>query len=1324
MKTPRRKVTAILAVAAVVVTVTTTASASASSPPLSREQGATASVSRQSGSDLLDLPGLGPGSHTITLITGDKVKLTESGGHYGMTTEAAHRPDGSAVSFFTRGGPDGAFVIPTDAEAAVRAGTLDRQLFNVKYLAENGYTDDAAKQMPLIVQYPAGRTAAAVRTAAAALPASTPTHELTSIGASALDVSKSQAEAFWSAIRGASTASGTAAALAAGVDKVWLDQKVKADLDVSVPLIGAPVAWRAGQDGTGVKVAILDTGVDASHPDLQGRIAASKSFVPDAGTTDGNGHGTHVASTIAGSGAASGGKYKGVAPGVQLVIGKVLDNGGSGQDSWIIDGMEWAATSGAKVVSMSLGGGASDGTDPLSQAVNDLTAATGTLFVIAAGNEGPQSTTISTPGSADAALTVAATDKTDHLADFSSRGPRLDSALKPDIAAPGVNIVAARAAGTSLGTPVDDHYTTLSGTSMATPHVAGSAAILAQRHPDWTAVQLKAALMSTSVDDGYTVYEQGAGRVDIGRADTQEVFATSANLDFGSVDAGRPPIGKEVSYTNMTNQPVTLALSPKLGSVGGQAATAELAVDQNLTVPAHGTASTTVTLTSAELAVDTYTGAITATETATGVKLTTPVGLVREPPKVALTIRTIGVDGQLTSAGETSVIDVTGNRGAVDGTLQQISTGVSQVRVPAGSYSVQEFLQWINESYQPGFTTLIDPEVVVMQDTTITLDGRKAQQITFSTPRPSQPVPGPGDNYVRVERTTTMGTVWAAGIDAAPFLLQYVTPTKKVARGAFLFDTNWVYGQPEVTMSTQGRHPTALHPIVYPHSGDAQSGGLFTGALSFTGTQTLDLVDVGAGRPEELAGRSLLGKLVLLDDDQVCEVRMDRIHAIRDAGAAGILVWPSGSIGVCLGGPTIPESPVQTNEDMSTEIGIPYVSMPPPEAKALRDRLAHERVRITVNGTPQEQTAYTYNLMIFEHGRIPGSLHYQLAAKDVAEIDMEIHASKPVSMTPEESAFTRGQLFWSVALMPPVMAPTTRRQYVGPLYPDVVHERQLLSEDSSNSAWWSLHVFDQPVRITERGNVGVVTPGSITGPDAAYGVPDPAVPKREQNLFAVCSLCRQGDIFYPFFVRANGAGQWDGSGFSPDNTHLFADGKEIPIGAPVPGTFGYSLPKAPTTYRLTIDDLNTTSAWTFRSGTVTKDSVKPGSICVETLVTDADTPCRPEPLVFASYDLGSSQSMDNTVAAGRAHTFELNAYHSPSSVPMPKIAGAKVWYSVDDGAHWKPALVRASHDGHFAVTATYPRLSATAGAVSLKAEAWDTAGNRLDQTTLRAFDLH
>ncbi|MFD2355327.1 S8 family serine peptidase [Nonomuraea ferruginea] len=272
----------------------------------------------QARTQTVTLSGVRAGKVVVTLITGDKVQLSRSEAcKYRVETAPGTRDEGRRVNLFTQFTPDGVFVLPDDAVSAVQAGLLDKRLFDVKYLAENGYADDATKRVPVIVQYPEDQAEASLKRSAAAIPASEPTGTLESIHASALDVDKAETGAFWAAVRERPDARRGLAApgtLGGGIAKLWLDAKVKADLDVSVPMVGAPQAWERGHDGTGVTVAVLDTGADAAHPDLTGRIADSRSFVPDQPVQDGHGHGTHVAATIAGTGAASGGRHKGVAP--------------------------------------------------------------------------------------------------------------------------------------------------------------------------------------------------------------------------------------------------------------------------------------------------------------------------------------------------------------------------------------------------------------------------------------------------------------------------------------------------------------------------------------------------------------------------------------------------------------------------------------------------------------------------------------------------------------------------------------------------------------------------------------------------------------------------------------------------------------------------------------------------------------------------------------------------------------------------------------------------------------------------------------------------
>ena len=297
------------------------------------------------------------------------------------------------------------------------------------------------------------------------------------------------------------------------VERIWYDMPVHALLDVSVPHIGAKKVWAQGDEGAGVKVAILDTGCDMNHPDLKDRVRAAEDFSGKGSAQDGNGHGSHVAGIIAGTGAASQGKYRGVAPAADLYIAKVLDDRGSGRMSDVMAGLDWAVSHKAQVVNLSLGSSMScDGTDALSEAC-DAAVGRGVAVVVAAGNSGPGSRTVGAPGCAREVITIGASTDNDDVANFSSRGPTSDGRVKPDVVLPGVNIISARAANTSLGGPVNAHYTSLSGTSMATPHAAGVAALLLAANPALSPRQIKDIFKATAVDLELSLNTQGSGRV-------------------------------------------------------------------------------------------------------------------------------------------------------------------------------------------------------------------------------------------------------------------------------------------------------------------------------------------------------------------------------------------------------------------------------------------------------------------------------------------------------------------------------------------------------------------------------------------------------------------------------------------------------------------------------------------------------------------------------------------------------------------------------------------------------------------------------------------
>ncbi|WP_318204801.1 S8 family serine peptidase [Streptomyces sp. SCL15-4] len=238
--------------------------------------------------------------------------------------------------------------------------------------------------------------------------------------------------------------------------------------------------------GQGVKVAVLDTGVDTEHPDLSPRIAGTASFVPGQSVQDGNGHGTHCIGTAAGPADPQQRPRYGVAPEAQILAGKVLSNQGSGSDGQILAGIAWALSQGAKVISMSLGAPVSPGQlfSPVFESLAKRVVTAGTLIVAAAGNDGGP---VNHPANCPSILAVAAVGKALDVAPFSCRGQSLIGA-EINIAAPGVEVRSAW--------PMPQFYNTISGTSMATPHVAGIVALLAQGAPDAMASELKKRLLS------------------------------------------------------------------------------------------------------------------------------------------------------------------------------------------------------------------------------------------------------------------------------------------------------------------------------------------------------------------------------------------------------------------------------------------------------------------------------------------------------------------------------------------------------------------------------------------------------------------------------------------------------------------------------------------------------------------------------------------------------------------------------------------------------------------------------------------------------------
>ena len=267
--------------------------------------------------------------------------------------------------------------------------------------------------------------------------------------------------------------------------------------------------------GKGIGVAILDTGI-YPHIDFDSRICAFADFIAHKKVPyDDNGHGTCVAGILAGSGRASMGKYKGMAPGSRIAALKVLDRFGNGNKEDVLQAFRWILQNRERyklrIVNISVGTTyrTRNEQDVLVQGVEKLWDE-GLVVVAAAGNQGPKAGSVTAPGSSRKIITVGSSDLLTGRTAISGRGPTFECVCKPDLVAPG-NHVLACAPG------ADNGYGVKSGTSMSTPLVAGAAALMLEKNPELTNVQIKMKLKESARDMGLPKNQQGWGELDLER---------------------------------------------------------------------------------------------------------------------------------------------------------------------------------------------------------------------------------------------------------------------------------------------------------------------------------------------------------------------------------------------------------------------------------------------------------------------------------------------------------------------------------------------------------------------------------------------------------------------------------------------------------------------------------------------------------------------------------------------------------------------------------------------------------------------------------------
>ncbi|MFG2654499.1 S8 family serine peptidase [Streptomyces sp. NPDC048425] len=1197
---------------------------------------------------------------TVTLITGDVVdaRVDAAGRVLSAAPRAADGSDHPAAVW-----QDGThtYVFPQGTEKLVDAGTVDAALFDIGKLVADGYDDAHTDAVPVVVAYEGGRTP---RSAA---PGTRTTADLDSIGGAGLAVAKKSAADAWKAL----APQGGRAKTAGGIRKIWLDAKVHGsaapDLGTpTVPLTGATAAHRDGLDGSGVKVAVLDTGVDADHPDLAGRIAATKVFVNGQDGADRTGHGTHTASTIAGTGAASHGRYAGMAPGADLLMGKVLGDDGSGSLSGIVAGMEWAVGQGAKVVSMSLGAdGATSCSGPDVEAVQRLGGKA--LFVIAAGNASLRGT-VSTPGCAPSALTVGAIDRNDKTASFSSRGPSVDGiSAKPDIASQGVDVVA-RAGGRG-----EQAYQSMSGTSMATPHVAGGAALLLQQHPELTPARLKALLTASATDTDAPVLDQGSGPLDVARAITQPVIAEPVPVlgDFAYPQAGLDPVDKPVTLTNITGKPVTLALTVQdvRGDDGSRLSRFAAPARRTVTVPANGTADVPVRVDpSARLDSGDYgtvTGRLVGTG-AQGTRVTVPFGVHMEEPSADLTVKGLDRHGDPAASPSTFQLFDDHRDSAKRYTIGYPDAGSTTIRVPLGTYALGGVIMTRDAAGNVGnvasVSQLYDPEVKVSGDTVVTLDARDAQPVTWKTDRPSQ------------SAGFALGTTFGLD-DTRKLLAGYVTSVPSYTKGIY---AQRVSGDDRLTFLASTRQIAPLAELSTPEGRVLDSLPLQQ-ATEFDGKGSAEVVAVGKGTDENFAAHDLKGKIALVDAGTGGGNGYYWGKAAVKAGAVGVLA-------------AVPDT--EGRFQMSGTEGVAEATITWADSLALKAQADKGTATVRWSGTATAKSPYVYNLASTSRGAIrPGSRRDHDSALAVRDARYHVQNSADATYWSDVQVGLPGMAgVWAGGTTLALRAPQARTEFFTPT-------------GSEGLTWTTLM----------RRNLGMYEGTAYDGPHAvekgratANWYKSPYGPVR--NTYARTMMTRNSNRLSYVVAPVGDAGGHDSTLSQGD----FGTRQILVNGEPQTVTAGMvTLPqeKAEVTFRQT---------WKRPESAANRTGLAYGT---EWTFSSAAADQGAQRLLVPVIDVPSD--LRNTRPAGATTTIGIGAVVDGSDAPV-SLDGATLEYAygaqstVEAVSDWHTARVVRAHGTW---QATLPADAPAGGFVHLRVSLADSHGARVTQTVVRAYEV-
>ncbi|MGW0786623.1 S8 family serine peptidase, partial [Streptomyces sp. NPDC002913] len=866
---------------------------------------------------------------------------------------------------------------------------------------------------------------------------------------------------------------------------------------------------------------------------------------------------------------------------------------------------------------------------------------------------------------------TAAVDRDDSTAQFSSRGPAIVShTLKPEITAPGVDISAAAAGGRGIYA-----YQSMSGTSMATPHVAGAAAIVKEVHPDWTAQQIKAALVSSAESDiPGDVRETGGGRLDVKAAIDTTLTGVPAvqggTFNWPQDKTDRTTV--QIPYTNTGDKPVKLSLSLQgiTGNDGSAVRSSVAALGaRSVTVPAGATAEVPLKLDPAARLRDSQYGDVTGRvlATAAGVKVSTPFSLYVGAETVTLRVKLIDRNGR--PAAGSSSLDVIGTDTATGERRFNAGSADQVYEVRPGAYFVSSFIASADPEDATGSLAqsvgyLARPQLDVSKDTTLVLDARKAHRMKVKTEDRTTETRG-----VTLAFGRSWDDVWlhSGSITGSSVIKDYLVDIQGKARdGAYEFDSFWRAYAPQIEKLAVVGGAT-LHPI--PAS---------TGSINLDGTGQAALVDVGTGTPAELNAAGVSGRIALV---RVPDTGFVATQA-RDAKAAG-------AVAIIAHRPSA--GPWRPNAGFAGP-SLPSLGIQADEAAGLTAALAAGPVKLSWKATAV--SPFVYNLVFPETGTVTSDRTYKVKDRTLGKVEstyesMGVKADfidAPLAARPYGASFGVGA-FDSVA------APSTRTEYYSA--GDSSWRRHL----SSSFPWGESMVdgartYQAGSHRAEKWYGGILVPSA---PRDSQGK-ELLAAERQDNLIGVA----------PGFWSDSERSGLQGSFGDVGSMRLSSGGTVLGESGWPSGVF--TVPAEDAAYELSMMTAKLGQpAAVWKRSTMTQTTWKFRSH------RDENAYSQGIPLLFPRYDLPSDGM--KTLAAKDGQEIGLSASGHAGYTPG-ELTAAKVSYSYDGGETWTTA-VTAQREGRW--TATVNHADAAGKPVTVRTDLTDANGNSVIQTVTNAY---